>query len=87
MGTSCRWARLSSGIVGNADLSIPVNRVNLDRSRGELEAAVPGLRVIQQNEFEGTSQYHSLQVTLSRQTGKRLQYFVGVHVEPNHGHA
>ena len=27
-------------------------------------------------DYESVSQYHSLQVTLSRQTGKRLQYFV-----------
>jgi hypothetical protein len=67
---------LSSGVVGNADLSIPVNRVNLDASVVNSKRPFPAYGFIQQNEFEGTSRYHSLQVTLSRQTGRRLQYFV-----------
>ncbi len=67
---------LSSGVVGNADLSIPVNRVNLDFSVVNSRRPFPAYGFIQQNEFEGTSQYHSLQVTLSRQAGQRLQYFV-----------
>ena len=32
-------------------------------------------RDLHARDYEGTSQYHSLQMTLSRQTGERLQYF------------
>jgi hypothetical protein len=67
---------LLQGRIGNADLSVPVNRVQLDN------AAVNSLRPYQaypgitQYDFEGRSDYNSMQLTLSRQTGKRLQYFV-----------
>ena len=74
---------LRSGVVGNADLSIPVNRVNLDDSVVNSKRPYPLYGLIQQNEFEGTSRYHSLQVTLSRQTGKRLQYFVAYTLSRN----
>ena len=43
--TSCRSGALSSGIVGNADLSIPVNRVNLDDSVVNSLQAFPGVRL------------------------------------------
>jgi len=66
---------LLSGTIGNADLSIPVQRVALEtaaiNTRRPL-GAYPGITVY---DFEGKSDYNSLQLTLSRQTGKRLQYF------------
>ena len=76
---------LSSGIVGNADLSIPVNRTTLADEVVNSKRPYPAYGFIQQNEFEGTSQYHSLQVTLSRQTGKRLEYFVAYTLSRNTG--
>ncbi len=76
---------LSSGVAGNADLSIPVNRVNLDDSVVNSKRPFPAYGFIQHNEFEATSQYHSLQVTLSRQTGRRLQYFVAYTLSRNTG--
>ena len=66
---------LSSGFAGNADLSIPVNRVNLDSTVVNSLRPFQAYGLIVHNDFEGTSQYHSLQVTLSRHTGRRLQYF------------
>ena len=76
---------LSSGVAGNADLSIPVNRVNLDASVVNAKRPFPAYGFIERREFEGTSQYHSLQVTLSRQTGKRLQYFMAYTLSRNTG--
>jgi hypothetical protein len=66
---------LLSGTIGNADLSNPVNRVALDdtavNTRRPL-GAYPGINLY---DFEGESNYNSMQLTLSRQTGRRLQYF------------
>ena len=66
---------LLKGTVNGIDLSNPVNRVALDSSvinQFRPFQAYPG---IQDWSFEGVSNYNSLQVTLSRQTGRRLQYF------------
>jgi Carboxypeptidase regulatory-like domain len=66
---------LLQGTVNGVDLSIPYNRVALDSSvvnKFRPFQAYPG---IQDWSFEGVSNYNSLQVTLSRQTGRRLQYF------------
>ncbi len=74
-GNAIPEGTLLRGTVGNADLSIPVNRVNLDAAalnRFRPYADFPSLRV---SDFEGVSDYNSLQVTLSRQTSRRLQYF------------
>jgi hypothetical protein len=66
---------LLRGTVNGVDLSNPVNRVALDGS------VVNGFRPFQNYpavddwSFEGVSNYNSLQVTLSRQTARRLQYF------------
>jgi hypothetical protein len=66
---------LLSGTVGNSDLSNPVNRVALDSSLVNSRRPFPSLSGIQDWSFEGETDYNSLQVTLSRQTGRRLQYF------------
>ncbi len=66
---------LLSGTAGTSDLSIPVNRVALDSSLVNSRRPYPSLAAIQDWSFEGVSNYNSLQVTLSRQTGRRLQYF------------
>jgi hypothetical protein len=74
-GNAVPEGALLTGIVGNADLSNPVHRVALEdtaiNTRRPL-GAYPGINLY---DFEGESTYNSLQVTLSRQTGKRLQYF------------
>ncbi len=67
---------LLQGTIGNADLSIPVNRMNLDSSLLQPFKPYPALGNVQYEEFSGTSSYNSLQVTLSRQTGKSFQYFI-----------
>lgn len=65
---------LLHGVLGNADLSVPINRMVLDT------AAVNALRLYQAypaitvNDFGGVSDYDSMQITLTRQTGRRLQY-------------
>ena len=68
------FGSLSSGVEGNADLSIPVNRVNLDASVVNARRPFQAHGPIYTSDYEGRSRYDSLQVTLSRQTGKRLQY-------------
>ncbi len=67
---------LSSGVIGNSDLSIPVNRVALSSDVITAQRPYPALSEVRWWEFKGYSNYHSLQATLSRQTGRRLQYFV-----------
>ena len=66
---------LSSGLLGNADLSIPVNRTALDPDVVNARRPFPAHGVILVHDFEGKSQYHSLQLTLSRQSSRRVQYF------------
>jgi hypothetical protein len=67
---------LLSGSVGNADLSVPVNRVALDTAAITTYRPYQSLGSIQYWQYEGVSNYHSLQATLSRQTGGRFQYFL-----------
>jgi hypothetical protein len=66
----------NQGTIGNSDLSIPVNRVALNSDVVTAARPYPALGKVQWWEYTSTSNYHSLQATLSRQTGKRLQYFV-----------
>ena len=68
------FGALSTGVEGNADLSIPVNRVNLDPSVVNARRPFQAFAQIYANDYEGRSRYDSLQVTLSRQGGHRLQY-------------
>jgi hypothetical protein len=67
---------LSSGVIGNSDLSIPVNRVALSSDVITAQRPFPALSGVTWWEYNGESNYHSLQATLSRQTGRRLQYFL-----------
>lgn len=67
---------LLQGTVGNADLSIPVNRVQLDAAAVNQFRPFQAYPNITQFDFTGESDYNSMQITLSRQTGRRLQYFV-----------
>ncbi len=66
---------LLSGMAGTSDLSNPANRVALDSSLVNSRRPYPTLATVYDWSFEGVSNYNSLQVTLSRQTGRRLQYF------------
>jgi Carboxypeptidase regulatory-like domain/TonB-dependent Receptor Plug Domain len=65
---------LLSGTIGNADLSVPVNRVALDPIAVNQFRPFQAYSHIGQQDFEGVSRYNSLQITLSR-PGNRLQYF------------
>jgi hypothetical protein len=67
---------LNHGTIGNSDLSIPVNSVALNSDAVNAQRPFPALGYIRWWEYTSTSNYHSLQATLSRQTGKRLQYFL-----------
>lgn len=69
---------LLSGRVGNADLSVPVQRV---AAAGQASVIAqfrpfPAYSSIRFYQYTGTSTYHSLQTTLSHQTSSRLQYFL-----------
>ena len=66
---------LLSGSVNGIDLSNPVNRVALDASVINQMRPFQAFPGVTDWSFEGVSDYNSLQVTLSRQTGRRLQYF------------
>jgi hypothetical protein len=63
-------------VLGNADLSVPVNRAALDPAVVNALRPYPAYGAITPFDYRSTSQYNSLQVTLSRQTSRRLQYFV-----------
>jgi hypothetical protein len=68
---------LLSGTVGNADLSVPVQRLAVGQNGGLLVpfTPFPAYQDVQYADFGGTSAYHSLQTTLKRQTG-HLTYLV-----------
>jgi len=69
---------MSSGSYNGVDLSVPINRVAVASVSNNLASFRPfnALSSIGLNDFRGTSDYNSMQVTLSRQTGRRFQYFV-----------
>jgi hypothetical protein len=67
---------LLSGTVGNSNLSIPVDRAALDANAVKLFRPYQNYNSIGVYQFTGTSSYHSMQATLSRQASKNLQYFV-----------
>jgi hypothetical protein len=70
--------QLSQGTLGNADLSNPLHRaaVGLNSDLLIQQSPYPDLGAIRWWEYTATSNYHSLQATLSRQTGRRFQYFL-----------
>jgi hypothetical protein len=67
---------LLSGTVGNADLSSPVNRVGLSSAALASFMPFPAYSSVGDGEYIGTSNYHSLQVTLRRQLSSSFQYMV-----------
>jgi hypothetical protein len=66
---------LLSGTVNGSDLSIPINRVSFDGAAIKLFRPFQAYNTVGVYQFTGTSSYHSLQATLSHQSGKNLQYF------------
>jgi hypothetical protein len=69
---------MNSGNFNGIDLSVPVNRVAVASVDTNLASFRPfnALSSLTLYDFRGVSDYDSMQVTLSRQTGRRLQYFV-----------
>jgi hypothetical protein len=67
---------LAPGSAHPSDLSIPVNRAALAGSVLKTFRPFQAYNTIGLYQFTGTSSYHSLQATLSHQSGKNLQYFV-----------
>ncbi len=69
----------TSGMVGNADTADPLQRAALGANASFLNSQLlpyPDLGNVKYNEYIGVSNYHSMQVTLNRQLGKSLQYFL-----------
>lgn len=73
---------LTSGTFGNANLADPVQRAAVGNNPAALAQLLPFPAYsgngggIQIQSFDGTSNYHSMQLTLNRQLGRRLQYFL-----------
>jgi len=71
--------RLLTGTAGSGantvDLSVPVNRAGLNGGIVRTYRPYSAFNTIGVYQFTGTSSYHSLQATLSHQSGKNLQYF------------
>lgn len=58
-----------------ADLTNVYNRLGLSGGSVNQFRPFPDLSYVRYNNYTGTSNYHSLQMTLSRQAGKNLQFF------------
>ncbi len=67
--------QIVTGTGVKADLTNPLNRQGLDGGVINKYRPYPDLGSVRYQEYSGTSNYHSLQMTLSRQTGKNLQFF------------
>jgi len=67
---------LAAGSGNPSDLSVPINRAAIDG--GVLRSFRPfsAYNTVGVYQFTGTSTYHSMQATLSHQSGKNLQYFL-----------
>jgi hypothetical protein len=86
-GNVMPYGALNTGTFNGIDLSNPVNRVAVASDSANLNVfrkynAFSAMTVYN---FDGVSNYDSLQVTLSRQTGRRLQYFVAYTLARNQG--
>ena len=66
----------SQGTVNGVDLSVPTNRAALDDTITFAARPFPAYNNVKMWEYASTSNYHSLQATLSRQANARLQYFL-----------
>ena len=74
-GNVMPYGALSSGTFNGVDLSVPVNRVAVASVSTNLASFRPynALNSLTLYDFRGESNYDSMQVTLSRQTGRRLR--------------
>ena len=61
--------------MNGVDLSVPANRAGIADSVIKQFRPFPAYNTVGFYQFTGTSSYHSLQATLSHQSGKNLQYF------------
>jgi hypothetical protein len=77
-GNVMPYGAMSSGTFNGVDLSVPINRVAVASVGDNLASFRPynALNSLTIYDFRGESEYDSMQATLSRQTGRRLQYFV-----------
>ena len=77
-GNVMPYGVLNSGTFNGVDLSVPVNRVAVATQGPNLASfrKFNALNAMTVYDFRGESNYDSMQLTLSRQTGRRLQYFV-----------
>ena len=77
-GNVMPFGALSSGTFNGVDLSVPVNRVAVASVSTNLASFrhFNALNSLTLHDFRGLTNYNSMQLTLSRQTGRRLQYFV-----------
>lgn len=67
---------LAPGSANPSNLAIPVNRAAVDGSVLKTFRPFSAYNTVGLYQFTGTSTYHSLQATLSHQSGKNLQYFL-----------
>jgi Carboxypeptidase regulatory-like domain/TonB-dependent Receptor Plug Domain len=86
-GNVMPFGALSTGTFNGIDLTVPVNRVAVASNGDNLASfrkfnALSGITIYN---FNGVANYDSMQVTLSRQTGRRLQYFVAYTMGRNEG--
>jgi hypothetical protein len=77
-GNVMPYGVMNSGNFNGVDLSVPVNRVAVATQDANLASfrRFNALNNLTLYDFRGESNYDSMQLTLSRQTGRRLQYFV-----------
>jgi hypothetical protein len=66
---------LAAGSANPSNLAIPVNRAAIDGGVLRNFRPYSAYNTVGFYQFTGTSTYHSLQATLSHQSGKNLQYF------------
>ena len=86
-GNVMPYGAVLSGTFNGIDLSNPVNRVAIATQAPNLAAFRPynALNALTLYDFRGESNYNSMQLTLSRQTGRRLQYFVAYTLAKSEG--
>ena len=77
-GNVMPYGVLSQGTFNGVDLSAPINRVAVASNSDNTAAFRPfnALSSITLYDYKGVSNFDSMQLTVSRQTGRRLQYFV-----------
>jgi hypothetical protein len=81
------YGALSSGTFRGIDLTNPVNRVAVASVGDNLATfrKFNSLNRLTLYDFRGQTNYNSMQLTLSRQTGRRLQYFVAYTLAKSEG--